>query len=191
MADVIAILFYGRCCCHTLLFGRFFASVSYNYIIGWCYCHVADVITTWYCVIVKWWQMLLPCGRWKGHLLGLWSLCYCPVTDGMATAGWRLPWVSHVVNRQKLDYWDKISSDLNSSCSHISCRVVNMYIVETIINEWPTVEDRKSEADNIYTMSEFICIWCRNVLWQKNWKCLIRHVQMVWNYIIFHKSWTT
>ena len=39
--------------------------------------------------------------------------------------------------------------------------------VETIDNEWPTVEDRKSEADNTYTMSEFICIWCRNVLRQK------------------------
>ena len=36
--------------------------------------------------------------------------------------------------------------------------------VETINNEWPTVEDRKSEADNTYTMSEFICIQCRNVL---------------------------
>ena len=36
--------------------------------------------------------------------------------------------------------------------------------VETISNEWPIVEDRKSEADNTYTMSEFICIWCRNVL---------------------------
>ena len=39
--------------------------------------------------------------------------------------------------------------------------------METINNEWPTVEDRKSEADNMYTMSEFICIWCRNVLQQK------------------------
>ena len=36
--------------------------------------------------------------------------------------------------------------------------------VETINNEWPTVGDRKSEADNTYTMSEFICIQCRNVL---------------------------
>ena len=36
--------------------------------------------------------------------------------------------------------------------------------VETITNEWPTVEDRQSEADNTYTMSEFICTWCRNVL---------------------------
>ena len=36
--------------------------------------------------------------------------------------------------------------------------------VETINNEWPTVEDRISETDNAYTMSEFICIWCRNVL---------------------------
>ena len=39
--------------------------------------------------------------------------------------------------------------------------------METINNEWPNVEDRKSEADNTYTMSEFICIWCRNVLQQK------------------------
>ena len=39
--------------------------------------------------------------------------------------------------------------------------------VETINNEWPTVEDRISETDNAYTMSEFICIWCRNVLQQK------------------------
>ena len=36
--------------------------------------------------------------------------------------------------------------------------------VETINNEWPTVEDRISETDHAYTMSEFICIWCRNVL---------------------------
>ena len=42
--------------------------------------------------------------------------------------------------------------------------------VETINNEWPTLEDRQSEADNTYTMSEFICIWCRNVLQQKNSK---------------------
>ena len=39
--------------------------------------------------------------------------------------------------------------------------------VETINNEWPTLEDRQSEADNTYTMSEFICIQCRNVLQQK------------------------
>ena len=51
---------------------------------------------------------------------------------------------------------------------------------ETVNNEWPTVEDRISETDNAYTMSEFICIWCRNLLQQKkNPKCLIRHVQMV------------
>ena len=42
--------------------------------------------------------------------------------------------------------------------------------VETIKNEWPTIEDRQSEADNTYTMSEFICIWCRNVLRQKKMK---------------------
>ena len=42
--------------------------------------------------------------------------------------------------------------------------------METINNEWPTVEDRKSEADITYTMSEFICIQCKNVLWQKKTK---------------------
>ena len=36
--------------------------------------------------------------------------------------------------------------------------------VETVDNEWPTVEDRISETDNAYTMSEFICIQCRNLL---------------------------
>ena len=36
--------------------------------------------------------------------------------------------------------------------------------VETVNNEWPTIEDRISEADNAYTMSEFICIRCRNSL---------------------------
>ena len=36
--------------------------------------------------------------------------------------------------------------------------------VETVNNEWPTVEDRISETDNAYTRSEFICIWCRNSL---------------------------
>ena len=36
--------------------------------------------------------------------------------------------------------------------------------VETVNNEWSTVEDRISETDNAYTMSEFICIWCRNSL---------------------------
>ena len=30
--------------------------------------------------------------------------------------------------------------------------------------EWPTVEDRISETENAYIMSEFICIWCRNPL---------------------------
>ena len=42
--------------------------------------------------------------------------------------------------------------------------------VETVNNEWPTVEDRISETDNAYTMSEFICIWCRNLLCQKQTK---------------------
>ena len=36
--------------------------------------------------------------------------------------------------------------------------------VETVDNEWPTVEDRISDTDNAYTMSESICIWCRNSL---------------------------
>ena len=39
--------------------------------------------------------------------------------------------------------------------------------VETSNNEWPTVEDRISETDHAYTMTEFICIQCRNVLLQK------------------------
>ena len=42
--------------------------------------------------------------------------------------------------------------------------------METVDNEWPTVEDRITETDNAYTMSEFICIWCRNSLWQKKTK---------------------
>ena len=36
--------------------------------------------------------------------------------------------------------------------------------VETANNEWTSVEDRISETHNVYTMSEFICIWCRNSL---------------------------
>ena len=36
--------------------------------------------------------------------------------------------------------------------------------METVNNEWPTLEDRISEIDNAYTMSEFICIQCRNSL---------------------------
>ena len=36
--------------------------------------------------------------------------------------------------------------------------------VETVNNEWPSVEDRISEKHNVYTMSEFICIWCNNTL---------------------------
>ena len=39
--------------------------------------------------------------------------------------------------------------------------------METVNNEWPSVEDRISETHNVYTMSEFVCIWCRNSLWQK------------------------
>ena len=39
--------------------------------------------------------------------------------------------------------------------------------VETVNNEWPSVEDIISETHNVYTMSEVICIWCRNSLWQK------------------------
>ena len=34
---------------------------------GWCYCHVADVITTVVVILICCWQMLLPCGRWKSH----------------------------------------------------------------------------------------------------------------------------
>ena len=104
--------FNGRCYCHFYFLpdvvailnylAAFFASVSCNYIIGWCYCHVADVITTEYCVIWKWWQMWFPCGRWTGHLLGLSCWCYCPVIDGMATVGWRLPWGSHVERDESL-----------------------------------------------------------------------------------------
>ena len=117
LVDVVAILNY---------LAAVFASVSSNFIIGWCSCHVADILTTKYCVSQKWWQMLFPCGRWKGHLLGLSWWCYCPVIDGMVTVGWRLPWGSHVVKRWKLDYWHKISSDHNSSYSHKSCHAVNM-----------------------------------------------------------------
>ena len=39
--------------------------------------------------------------------------------------------------------------------------------VETVNNEWPPVEDRISETDNAYTMSEFIFIQYRNSLRQK------------------------
>ena len=39
--------------------------------------------------------------------------------------------------------------------------------VETANNEWPSVEDRILETYNVYTMSEFICIQCRNSLQQK------------------------
>ena len=38
--------------------------------------------------------------------------------------------------------------------------------METVNNEWPSVE-KISETHNVYTMSEFICIWCRNSLQQK------------------------
>ena len=36
--------------------------------------------------------------------------------------------------------------------------------VETVNNEWPTVEDRILETHSVYAMSEFICIQCRNSL---------------------------
>ena len=36
--------------------------------------------------------------------------------------------------------------------------------VETVNNEWPSVEDIISETHNVCTVSEFICIWCRNSL---------------------------
>ena len=36
--------------------------------------------------------------------------------------------------------------------------------VEIVNNEWPSVEDSISEIHNVYTMSEFICIQCRNSL---------------------------
>ena len=39
--------------------------------------------------------------------------------------------------------------------------------VETVNNEWLSVEDRISETHNVYTISEFIWLWCRNSLWQK------------------------
>ena len=60
---------------------------------GRCYCqwNVADVFTTTvYCNYD--WLMLLPSGRWNSHMLLIcfqccMGRCYCPVADGMATAG--------------------------------------------------------------------------------------------------------
>ena len=54
---------------------------------GRCYCHftVADVYTTTVYLQLLCWLMLLPSGRWNGHILSVvccWGRCYCHV------AGW-------------------------------------------------------------------------------------------------------
>ena len=61
--------------------------------------------------------------------------------------------------------------------------------VKTVNNEWPTVEDRISETHNVYAMSEFICIGCRNSLWQKKPKMPDQACENGLN-MICHKSWT-
>ena len=60
--------------------------------------------------------------------------------------------------------------------------------VETVNNEWPSVEDRISETHNVYTMSLYL--YRVEIHYNKrNQKSLTRHVQMVFH-MIFHKSWT-
>ena len=61
-------------------------------------------------------------------------------------------------------------NDIVQKCLSHCCRmtlqksVPGEMHVETVNNEWPSVEDRISETHNVYTVSDFIYIWCRNSL---------------------------
>ena len=50
-------------------------------------------------------------------------------------------------------------------------------------HKWPQFVPDGVNHDDIYVMNELICICCRNGLQQnkKKQKCLIRHVQIVYN----------
>ena len=56
-------------------------------------------------------------------------------------------------------------------------------------HKWPQFVPDSVEHDDIHVMNEYICIHCRNNLRQKKTKqkCLIRHVQIVYNYMTSHK----
>ena len=65
---------------------------------------------------------------------------------------------------------------------------------EMTTNTWPQFVADDVEHDDIYVMNEFICICCRYSLSQnkkKQQKCLTRHVQMVYNYMISHRIYRT
>ena len=98
--------FNGRCYGHFYFYGR-----CYYHCLNW-QIYLLQYIATML------WLMLLPCGRCYHHCcsyscmlmadviamwqmekpLFLWGWCYCPVADGMATAGCELPWLD-VISR--------------------------------------------------------------------------------------------
>ena len=57
-----------------------------------------------------------------------------------------------------------MNNDIVQKCLSHCCRmalqksVPGETHVETVNNEWPSVEDRISETHNVYKMSEYICI---------------------------------
>ena len=55
-------------------------------------------------------------------------------------------------------------------------------------HKWPQFVTNDVEQNDIYVMNEYICIRCRNSLQQKNKKCQIRHVQIVYNYMTSTRS---
>ena len=58
--------------------------------------------------------------------------------------------------------------------------------------KWPQFVADDVQHDNIYIMNEFICICCRNSLRQKKpQRCLIRHVQMAYSCMTFHRIYKT
>ena len=58
-------------------------------------------------------------------------------------------------------------------------------------HEWPKFVQDDVEHDDIYIMDEYICIYCKNSLQQKNQTCLIRHVLMVCSYMTSHRIYKT
>ena len=53
-------------------------------------------------------------------------------------------------------------------------------------HKWSQFVPNDVKHNDIYVMNEYICICCRNSLRQKKQKCLIRHVQIVYNCMTSH-----
>ena len=61
------------------------ADVITKYVMGWCYCHVWQMEWPLFCDGL----MLLPCGRWNNHMVGMEGRLYC------LGGRWNSHWVSY------------------------------------------------------------------------------------------------